>query len=293
MKTRLCMAALASGALAFAFVGPIAHAAPQAAEQPAARAYVRVDGGTAYAKKTSKHEYRIVMPKGAEVTWLGPVASGATHAGTFTKKGLIAGWTRLGYASRPAGATLMWGRDGNRPPETRSATVSKPRINADGQLTFVAKVKGTLPPAMSDFSINLAPGSSGRQSRYPVQLGSWYIDNTAAYVNVKATGDSDATVHWSCSTARPDISLSKSTSVLEVNLQGFACGDVTVNGHTPDGDFSAVWLSYPSHQNGEMSTVGIDIGVTVANGQSFDWAYNLATWGKSGANPSPTTDQHP
>ena len=293
MKARLCLAALASAALALGFIGPVALAAQQAAEQPAARAYVRVDGGTAYAKKQAKREYRIVMPKGADVTWLGPVTSGATHAGSFTKKGLIAGWTRLGYASKPAEATLMWGRVGNRPPETRTATVSKPRINADGQLTFVAKVKGTLPAEMSDFSINLAPGSDGRQSRYPVQLGSWYIDNTTAYVNVKATGDSDATVHWSCSSTRPDIALSKSTSVLAVNLQGFACGDITVNGHTPDGDYSAVWLSYPSHQNGEMSSVGVDVGVTAANGSQFEWAYTIGSWGKNGASPSPTTDQHP
>lgn len=283
MNTRSLLVALASGALALGIAGPVAHAAPRAAEQPAAKAYVRVDGGTAYAKKTGKHEYRIVMPKGAEVTWLGPVASGETHSGTFTKKGLIAGWKRLGYASTPAGATLMWGRVGDLPPEVREAKVSKPKINGDGQLTFLAKVKGSLPTAMSDFSINLAPGSS-QQSRYPVTLGKWWFDSTA-YTNVTLQSDQQATVHWSC---RSDVDLKNDNYYAK--LPTFTCGDITINGTTPSGTPSEVWGSWPQGRNG-TGHVYADLGVIPASGGAFEWSYTLATYNSGGSGASPTTDQ--
>lgn len=112
MKSRTALTAIA--ALAVLAVGLTAPVTAQAApKRPDGAALVRIDGGTAYAKKLSERKYRIVVPQGVSIRWMGPV-KGRTTTGTFTPKALIAGWKALGHADgRKAFTTLGWTEKGS------------------------------------------------------------------------------------------------------------------------------------------------------------------------------------
>ena len=99
MKTRWTLAALACGALALGLLAPGAVGAAPSAEKPSGKAIVRIDGGTAYAKKKAKGSYRVVVPDGAQIDWMGEVTGKGVRSGSFTPKALVAGWVSLGDAA--------------------------------------------------------------------------------------------------------------------------------------------------------------------------------------------------
>ena len=57
---------------------------------------MRIDGGTAYAKDLGKGKYRLFVPDGASITWLGEVGDKGTRIGTHPYRtciGLVASGT--------------------------------------------------------------------------------------------------------------------------------------------------------------------------------------------------------
>lgn len=184
MKARWALAALASGALVLGLVAPgAASAAPAGAvatsptaQKPSGKALVRIDGGTAYAKKKAKNEYRIVVPDGADIEWLGEVAGKGVRTGNFTPEALVAGWAKLGHSDKAkAITTLTWVEAGAKRPTFRAAQLWKPRVNSSGQLTFMAKAN-RLPQQMVDFAINVNRASKGARMTYPYDGSPFYID---------------------------------------------------------------------------------------------------------------------
>ena len=78
----------------------LAIAAPaQAAElTPSGSALIRIDGERAIAKKASDDRYFIVMPAGAEASWIGPAAGvEGIASGRFGARTLVSSWAGLGH----------------------------------------------------------------------------------------------------------------------------------------------------------------------------------------------------
>lgn len=127
-------------------------------------AIVRIAMGNASAREQSQGRYRIVVPQGATLRWMGEVQSKGTRIGSFSPRALVGGWARLGHSDdRQASATLTWREKGAPTPTFRVATLESPRLTGDGRLAFTAKVEGALPRTMTGFTINInRPGSAPR-----------------------------------------------------------------------------------------------------------------------------------
>lgn len=211
MKVRRALPALGVAVLAMSLL-PLASTQVQAAESsvatapavaPAGQALIRIDGGTAYARKKSHGQYRVVVPQGASVQWYGEVAGGKTAVGTFSPKALVAGWVRLGHRDgAPALTTLTWSKAGRATPTFRQAQLSKPRINADGQLTFLASpTTGGLPERMKAFSININRAQTGGPSpRFTVSGPNIFIDSQT-WMRADQTDNTKTMVFFSTGTA--------------------------------------------------------------------------------------------
>lgn len=288
---RRALTAVACSAVLVAAGVPAASQATATAVRPSGEALVRVDGGTAYAKDLGKGKYRIVVPEGASITWLGEVSGQATQSGTFTPKALVAGWARLGHRDgAKALTTLVWGKGTSE--VSTLAFLAKPRINADGQMTFVTRPAGqALPKQMVDFSINMMRASNGRVQRdWSTTFSPIQIDQTA-FIQATAANNDSATVTWSEASGyttgcRGPIALPGANG-LTVNFGGFACGDLTVNGKTfPGGSISSNVKLVPS--GGANGYVKATFGVTPPNGNAFTFDQNIAQWtGGGGSNPTP------
>ena len=164
MKARIPIL-VALSVLALGVSATMANAAPAPVASPAdaskpvdgppsGKALVRIDGGTAYTKKTDKHTYKLLLPSGAGITWMGEVKGKGLRAGRFSHDGIVKGWARLGH--RPGvgvTATVTW-KD-----EATLVSVSDPRINAKGQLVFTARTRIGLPETLPAFSLNITRAS--------------------------------------------------------------------------------------------------------------------------------------
>ena len=298
MKARLGLVALAAGSVALSLLAPGTVSAAPKAEKPSGQALVRIDGGTAYAKKKDKREYRIVVPDGAEITWLGEVSGKGTRTGTFTPKALVAGWNRLGFRDGArALTTLTWAEAGSPRGTGSAATLSSPRVNADGQLTFLAKVTGgPLPQEMVDFSINIARAEtrmrtqprSGWTTVFPV----YPFDSTFG-VQATVTSDASVSVTWPASSGpanpcREVIKVNVNTGF--VNFPGFPCGDVTVKSTDKNGDgnyvqFDPTWTA--SHPG--VGKVFVYLTIQPATGSAMSYKALVAQWDTGGNNMLPPT----
>ena len=296
MKSRLVLVVLAAGGLALSLLAPGAVSAAPKAEKPSGQALVRIDGGTAYAKKKDKREYRIVVPDGAEITWLGEVSGKGTRTGTFTPKALVAGWNRLGFRDGArALTTLTWAEAGSPRGTGSAATLSSPRVNADGQLTFLAKVTGgPLPQEMVDFSINIARAEtrmrtqprSGWTTVFPV----YPFDSTFG-VQATVTSDASVSLTWPASSGpanpcREVLKVNVNTGF--VNFPGFPCGDVTVTGTDSKGNanyvqFDPTWTA--SHPG--VGKVFVYLTMQPATGSAMSYKALVAQWDTGGNNMMP------
>ncbi len=295
-KFLVVTAALGLSASALALTPAAVNAAPKA-EQPSGQALVRIDGGTAYAKKQSKREYRIVVPDGASISWLGEVSGKGTRTGRFNPKVLVAGWHRLGFRDGArAFATLTWAEAGSPRPAVRAATLWSPRVNADGQLTFLAKVTGgPLPKQMVDFSINIARAETRMRTQ---SRSTWTtvfpvipIDSSfGLQATVSDNPMTPPTVAWPASSGpanpcRSPITVSNTTDYTE--FSGFPCGDGTVKDKDKDGNPNVVEYATPSAVNTYQLYVYFTFQPT--NGSPFTYQTLVAQWDSRGHNTLPAT----
>ena len=200
MKLRIGLAAMAAGALALGLVVPgAATAAPDAtpqAEKPSGKALVRIDTGVAITKEQSKGTYRIVVPTGAFIGWMGDVEGKGPRVGNFSPKALVGAWATLGHSdSNRATATLTWVRKGESKPTFVAATLEKPRISDAGKLTFIAKLERKLPKNMNDFTINI--NRAAPTPRYPIPGAILYLDAMHQAQGYQTTEAGDGYVEWS------------------------------------------------------------------------------------------------
>lgn len=255
-----------------------------AREKPAGEAWVRVSGDVAYTQEKGKGKYRIFVPNASSITWLGAVANGQTHSGTLSKKGLVAGWNRLGLrGGAHAVTTLAWEEVGAVIPPRRPATVGKPRLNSRGQLTFLGKVRGPrIPSALPDFSINIATASMNAQPRkYPINFKAWTLDSTAS-LWVTAQSDTQATVSWSCG---PSVTLSSpNANYIAVPITAFTCGDIAISADNSQYSF------FPPTGSGVAGSGWVNAAFLAlpASGAGFEFWQNIAQWGRGGGGAWPT-----
>ncbi|MGI9195882.1 MAG: hypothetical protein ACR2KE_00280 [Candidatus Nanopelagicales bacterium] len=286
-------AALFAGVLAGALMvaSPAAYSADVASAAVPSSAFVRIDGGTAYAKKTGKHRYTVSIPKGAGVKWLGEAGGKPDQYGTFTPSKLTKAWTLIGHAAGVGvQSTITWRKAGTDYTSFTDALVSDPRVNGKGELVFSARtVGGTLPHVLPDFSFNISSAPE-RPRKYPHAWGIWLMTNTLGF-KPSATGDTSAQVdfsylnspnNWvSCSGFYkvPVLSLAPSslpTGATQGNVayNGFSCNDVTIL----SGPSTYVAWS-PMQPGGRTSMlpcwtlkVNSTTSLPACNSQSFSWS---------------------
>lgn len=176
----------ASGARSAA---PSADSNARVAGRPDGEALVRIDGGTAYTRKTGKHSYKFLVPDGANITWFGEVSGKGLVTGSFSRSGLVKGWTRLGHrAGVGVAATLAWGD------QASLARVSDPRVNAEGMLVFKASTRQPLPKKLPSFSLNITRATKTvRAGGYPNYFDPLYLSSSMR-VQASAGGDYSASV---------------------------------------------------------------------------------------------------
>lgn len=262
MKTHLALVALASGALALGLLAPGDVSAAPTAERPSGKALVHIDGGTAYSKKKAKGEYRIVVPDGAQIDWMGEVEGKGTRVGTFTPKALIAGWARMGHRDgSKAVTTVTWKNPGDEVETFLQVYLDKPRINSDGQMTFLASTlaKAPLPQKLENFSINVRIASDPATRSFTVYGPYIYLDSAkTTFVYANAT---DVSAGWVYFAYQSPSNLCRQGIPLGGSVQykfpgAFPCGTgFMVNATTTDGKGSYVVMAPPAPTS-SSSTVG-------------------------------------
>ena len=298
MKTRLGLATLASAAVALGLLAPSAVTAAPTPEKPTDQAMVRIDGGTAYAIDKGNNRYRVVLPKGASISWMGEVGK-ELSIGTFTPKALVGGWSRLGHRDGPDSlTTLTWVEPGSADATYRLAHIGKPRINAKGQVTFAADVPRGLPAKMPKFSVNIArpepvfvrssPAASDTYSvPFPINMASDTVG-----MQVVATSDNSAGVSWftvdSSGTQTPCANIP--STVLNLSNEGHdygtvTCGDVTWN-KINDGIQTYVTIKMGNSVTKPPTPTEVLSQATFTKaGQStlFKWNFTAGSWYKGGS----------
>lgn len=294
MKARWGIVALATAALAIGLAAPTGASA--AVEKPSGQALIRIDGGTAYAKKLAKGEYRIVVPDGAEITWMGEVTGKGTRTGTMNPKALVVGWTRLGHRDgSKATTTLTYEQVGAAYPKFQMAFVSKPRINSEGQMTFIAKTQlaAALPKELKDFSINVTIASDARARSYTVTGPNIYFDtDKTTWVRGIATASATGIVNFGfgadSNTCRQGIPLAGSNAY---NItSSFPCSTFTVNTTTTDGKGSFVVMAPPTGTSpSSAGQINASFSVTPPKGGApFDIVQTLTSYLRDGTAVAPS-----
>lgn len=298
MKARLALIALASGALALGLLAPGAVSAAPKAEKPSGKAVVHIDGGTAYAKKKAKGEYRIVVPDGAQIDWMGEVEGKGTRVGTFTPKALIAGWARMGHRDgSKAATTVTWKNPGDEVETFLQVYLAKPRINSDGQMTFLASTlaKAPLPQKLENFSINVRIASDPTTRAFTVSGPYIYFDsaNTTfvyAYATDVAAGQVYFAYQQATNTCQQGIFLGGS---IKYTFPGnFACGvTFTVNATTTDGAASYAVMAPPppGSSNSTVGNINASFSVTPKGQKAFDIKQTLMSYTKGGGGSGGST----
>jgi len=301
VKVRLGLLALASGALALGMLAPGAvSAAPPAAkasaEKPSGKAMINIEGGTAYAKKKAKGVYRVVLPQGAQINWMGDVEGKGTRVGTFRPKAFVAGWTRMGHREGSwASTTLTWKAPGAEIDTYRQVTTDAPRINADGQITFVVTTIGamSLPAKMDNFSLNVGIASDPAPRSFTVFGPNVYFNGDAStWVYANATGPTTGWVYFAVNSddnlCRDGFTLAGS-AVIKITT-AFACGKYMVNTTTTDGAQSTVSIVSPAATASSSAVGQINGSFSVTpNGQPsgiFNIRQTLMSYTKGGGAPA-------
>ena len=295
MKSRTALTAIA--ALAVLAVGLTAPVTAQAApKRPDGAALVRIDGGTAYAKKLSERKYRIVVPQGATIRWMGPV-KGRTTTGTFTRKALIAGWKALGHSDgKKAFTTLGWTEKGSGTPTFATVNIAKPRINAKGQMTFlVDPLRSRLSTTMENFSINVTWAQSRTTRGYPTTFDPQNVDsrkNPTAQVQAVLQGPSNVSVTFYPVSAPTSpcwsygVNLNVQSQQNLVKIPGTNCGNGHIDNKVPNPNdyltYSQVFWSQAVYPND--GSVTVSYGYTPTGGTSFPWAFTVASFDEDGNN---------
>ena len=317
MKARWTLVGLAAGALTLGLLAPVAASGAPAADTTAAPVAVKPDGqaliyiagGTARAEKTGRLRYRIVIPAGPEISWLG-MRGGEGRVGTFTPKALVAAWLGMGYRDgKKAVATLSWGDTGEKRRANHVlAVLQAPRLTKDGSLVFQARtIVKQLPQALKDLDVNVSRASrpqmpSTRVEPPPNSDDSWTrtfapiaIDaNGTAAVQAVVSNDSVADVLWPATTDPNPCRGPVETSVSHTNtiFPGFPCGDGTVNSKIPMVVGREQYNTYEdSNVNFTATTQAIDgvtgevvvtLGYTPTGGGEFLFTQIVALWDKRG-----------
>ncbi|MBM3685578.1 MAG: hypothetical protein FJW85_01040 [Actinobacteria bacterium] len=290
MKARWLVAAFASGTLALAVLTPgaVTAGSPESRSKPSGEALIHIGGGTARAVERGVNVYRIVVSSQATISLLGQ-SRGKPAIGTFGGKALVDRWTRLGHSasSRSALSTIVWGSPGEPPTPFVGAYVAKPRINSQGQLTFLAKTSAPLPATLPNFSLNIErPVHKARTSRsggYPLVIPVYSASSTVG-AQLTGTGDNAATIvfgtvaNGNVTTACPKPPTQNMTGNDSSNYATFAgtCGDTT---------WSAGTLSFFPMQ-GDGSTIPAQVQMTATlivkggNPSTFTWNVNMGQWKK-------------
>lgn len=285
MKTRWGLVGLASAALAAGLLVPVSVSAAPDAAKPSGEALVRIDGGTAQAERTGRGLYRVTLPRESSIKWMGET-NRKLAVGTIGRKGLVAAWTRLGHSASGKGAmtTLTWQRPGDKRPTYVGAFIAKPKVNADGQLTFLAKTVGALPSSLPNFSVNIArPDHDSRATRssyplsFPVNASSSTVgvhaiaidDNHAAVEFVK---HSNGVVTGLCGTPAT-INMSTNSSAPPAYLFAGTCGDTTWQSG------SVTFYSASQHAGSAQLQMSAVVTVKKDSGPTgFKWNFNMGEW---------------
>ncbi|MFM9134477.1 MAG: hypothetical protein ACKOT0_03440 [bacterium] len=322
MKTRWTIVGLAAGALALGLIAPVtASGAPvadpagvPAADKPQGEALVYVAGGAARAKKIGHLRYRITVPPGSQISWLG-MRDGEGHVGTFTPKALVAAWKGMGYRDGvKAIATLTWGDTSEKRDGYHALAILKaPQLTAEGNLVFrVRTIKRELPRTLKylDVHVNrataLAPVPTSRgvvadpapvDDTWTTTFAPVAIDaNATAWVQAIVSNDSVADVVWPA-TIDPNpcrTPVETSTDHQTTVFPGFPCGDGTVNSHYPipmgreeimvDLDSEVQFQATTQAYDGVTGEVYIELGYTPTGGGEFYFAQIIALWDRRGQN---------
>lgn len=320
MKARWTIAGLAAGALALGLLAPVAASGAPAADpapataRPDGEALIYVAGGVVRAKKIGHLRYRITVPPGSQISWLG-MRGGEGHVGTFTPKALVAAWKGMGYRDgKKAVATLTWGDT----PEKRDANhvlavLKSPQLTAEGNLVFRARtIVRPLPRTLKylDVHVNRAtrpatvPAPRGVVADPPPVDDTWTttfapvaIDaNATAWVQAIVTNDSVADVVWPA-TIDPNPCRSPvetSTDHQSTIFPGFPCGDGTVNSKYPvpmgreqimgELDSEVQFKSTTQAYDGVTGEVLVELGYTPTGGGEFYFSQIIALWDRRGQN---------
>lgn len=290
VNARWGFVALASGALALGLLAPATGSAAPQATKPSGQALVRIDGGDAQAIKRGHNLYRLVLPRGASIHWLGE-ANRKLSIGTLGRKGLVAGWTRLGHSATGTHAlsTVTWSKPSKAAPPYVGAFVARPKLNSDGVLTFLARTSGPLPARLPNFSLNVArpvanasrPRATGYPLAFPVNTSSSTVG-----VQATATGDNAATIVFgnvsggviTSACAKPPTQSMTGTDPNDYVTFAGTCGDTTWSGGT---------LSFfPMQGNGSTIPAQLQMQATVlvkgGNPSTFPWNFNMGQWKAGG-----------
>lgn len=208
-------------------------ATPSASSVPT-NAFLRVDGGTAYATQTGEHRYTVRLPKGTGVRWLGEARGKSNQFGTMSPSRLADSWQRLGH--RPGvgvQSSITWRAKGTDYTSFADARVSDPRINGKGDLVFTARTpRGSLPTVLPDFSFNIAPAERSAR-KYAIDWGAWQVTGGLIAFNVQATADTTGTLTWLYNNGPNKWPPCYGVPVL--NFGGTTPGNVGYNGFTCNG----------------------------------------------------------
>ena len=200
IRTSKIAASLAAAALVLTPLVAVPGAAQAAPMKPEGFALVSVSGGTATTKEIGKHRYRITTPLESDVYWIGKVKGKGDRTGTFTREELVKGWTKLGYRpDKGAPATLAWRDTATSETGTRSALITNPRVNKDGDLVFTAKLVdpsgNTLPATMPNFNISMHDPRQFKPRGYNIYWGIVTLSSTFG-VQVSTGADTSASAQF-------------------------------------------------------------------------------------------------
>lgn len=322
MKAHWTLVGLAAGTLALGLLAPVAASGAPTVDVPAASAGVKPDGealiyiagGVARAEKTGRLRYRIVIPAGAEINWLG-MRGGEGRVGTFTSKALVAAWSGMGYRDgKKAVATLSWGASGEKRRANHVLAVLRaPRLTKDGSLVFQARtIVEELPRTLKYLDVNVSRATRPQVPSMRVEPptssdDSWTttfapvaIDaNGTAAVQAVVSNDSVADVLWPATTDPNPCRGPVETSVSHTNtiFPGFACGDGTVNSKIPMvvgreqydtyEDSNVNFTATTQSIDGVTGEVVVTLGYTPTGGGEFMFAHVVALWDERGRDLMP------
>lgn len=159
-----------------------AEGVPPVGDGPVGSALIRVDGGgAAHVRQTADATYRVVLPRRAQIRWLGETVDRTLAIGRFTPGRLVERWRALGHRrTAPVVATLTW-RAADGSASAVLATVSDLRRRSDGRLAFSVTTDAVLPDELRKYSVNIRRAAP--QARvYPVEGTPFNITSTVYMV---------------------------------------------------------------------------------------------------------------